>query len=222
MENDFTGNGPAFLGAITAGATHELSNVLAIIQQSAGLMQDLCSLSPEKSFPHQETIVRSLEAIDRQLQRGAALLSCLNRFAHSADRDRASLNLWELINRMLVLCRRNAGMKSITLALTGPNPGYTLVTHPLHLEMALFSAIQVCLDGMTAPGQIQFTLTERGNRFTVHLSCSLETGDSAIFSDSPDKTPLWQSFVALVNQLGGEAESFSPARGICVHLPAET
>jgi len=37
----------AFFGRITAGVTHELKNVLAIVNESSGLMQDLLALSKE-------------------------------------------------------------------------------------------------------------------------------------------------------------------------------
>ena len=36
-----------FFGKITAGITHEMKNVLAIIKKSAGLMEDIMSLSAE-------------------------------------------------------------------------------------------------------------------------------------------------------------------------------
>jgi hypothetical protein len=37
----------AFMGRITAGVTHEMKNVLAIIKESAGLMEDFLKISQD-------------------------------------------------------------------------------------------------------------------------------------------------------------------------------
>jgi hypothetical protein len=60
----------AFLGKITASMTHEISNTLAIIQESAGLLSDLINLSKEGSFPHKEKFQRVLGNINDQVRRG--------------------------------------------------------------------------------------------------------------------------------------------------------
>lgn len=50
-----------FFGKITAGITHEMKNVLAIIKESSGLMEDLILLRPEDDFPHKESDAKRLD-----------------------------------------------------------------------------------------------------------------------------------------------------------------
>ena len=73
----------AFLGRTTAGVTHELQNVLAIIKESSGLMRDLIFLSDETSDHSRDRFQRSFQTIDNQVNRGVQLLNNLNRLAHT-------------------------------------------------------------------------------------------------------------------------------------------
>ncbi len=56
-----------FSGKITASITHELQNVLAIIQESCGLMEDFILLSEDSSDSLKEKLASSLGTIYRQL-----------------------------------------------------------------------------------------------------------------------------------------------------------
>ena len=62
----------AFLGRITAAFTHEMKNVLAIIKESAGLMEDLLALSQEAAFPHRDRFARCLSDDCRRRRSGAS------------------------------------------------------------------------------------------------------------------------------------------------------
>ena len=85
-----TNNEPAFCGYIVAGATHELRNVLAVIKEYSGLLEDIASGGPQALADRHERIERALDSISGQLLRGQEHLGRLNRFAHCADEDRAS------------------------------------------------------------------------------------------------------------------------------------
>jgi len=52
--NDRESRKAAFMGRITASATHDMKNVLAIIKESAGLMEDLIALHKDLPAPLQE------------------------------------------------------------------------------------------------------------------------------------------------------------------------
>jgi hypothetical protein len=75
----------AFMGRITAGVTHEIKNVLAIIKESAGLMEDLFELSKDHAPPPREKFLRTLTRITEQVRRGVDLATNLNEFAHTSD-----------------------------------------------------------------------------------------------------------------------------------------
>lgn len=62
----------ACVGCLTASASHELQNALAVIRESAGLMQDLIALGGE-NIPRRERIVELLSLIQQQVARGGEL-----------------------------------------------------------------------------------------------------------------------------------------------------
>ena len=73
----------AFLSAMTASTTHEARNVLAIIKESAGLVEDLVQMYGTRGNLDREKVDRALKRIDLQVKRGADLLTTLNRLAHT-------------------------------------------------------------------------------------------------------------------------------------------
>ena len=72
---------------MTASATHEVRNVLAIIKESAGLVDDLVQVQGSHGRLDPEKIRGALDRINAQVRRGADLLTHLNRLAHTLDED---------------------------------------------------------------------------------------------------------------------------------------
>ena len=137
----------AFFGKITAGITHELKNVLAIIRESSGLMGDIISISPEAVVKHQEKIQNSIVRIKEQIERGVNITDRLNRFAHSTDEIIVKIDLLETIEQLVTLAQRFARLKHVVLKTLRPNqesPAVTLVTRHVQLLMALFASLECC------------------------------------------------------------------------------
>ena len=81
----------AFVAKITAGATHEIRNVLAIIKESAGLVTDVIHSLGGRPLSNPDKVVRAVGRIDAQVSRGAALLAEARRslFRASPTADQA-------------------------------------------------------------------------------------------------------------------------------------
>jgi len=75
----------AFIARMTAGATHEFRNVLAVVKESAGLAQDLLAAGGAGEADR-DRILRALARIEAQVARGADLSTSLNRVVHGLDR----------------------------------------------------------------------------------------------------------------------------------------
>jgi len=75
----------AFLATMTASATHEVRNVLAIIKESAGLIEDLMHVCAKRGTLDQEKVARAVHRIESHVQRGADLLTNLNRLSRLFD-----------------------------------------------------------------------------------------------------------------------------------------
>jgi len=135
----------AFMGRITAGLSHEINNVLAIIKESAGLMDDILKLCPEDAVPHQDRLSKASVNIRKQVDRGVNIVTGLNRFAHSMDEPWAQVDLNELTARITFLMQRFGRQRRVRLiAVPHPEP-LIIQTDPFRLEMLLAAGLDFCL-----------------------------------------------------------------------------
>ena len=84
------------IGRMMAGMTHELKNVLAIIKESSGLLQDILSLGKGDAVPKREQIEKVASRIQAHVARGNEQLSSLSWLAHSMSDGSSSVGINEL------------------------------------------------------------------------------------------------------------------------------
>jgi signal transduction histidine kinase len=212
----------AFFGKITAGITHELKNVLAIIKESAGLMEDIMSLSPEALISHQDKFQNSLNKINNQIKRGVELTDRLNKFAHSADEIIAEIDLHATIEQIVALSQRVARLKNIFLQTAPPEqPGrqVNLVSQPVRLQMALFTAIECCLNVMPAGGVIRIGLEKSTEKPAVRFLCEGDLPPISEFNANLSEFEKWPVLQKIVAALEGSAELNESAHGLLLSLP---
>lgn len=161
----------AFLGRITAAFTHEVKNVLAIIKESAGLMEDLLALHPEPAFPHRERLVRCLATIQAQTKRGVELSRRLNRLAHSPDEEVARVDLNEILEQVIILSERFARLKGVSLLLHPYGGALSAVVSPVKLQMAVFACLECCWEATAAGGTVAVSVTLEGRDASVRFCC---------------------------------------------------
>jgi signal transduction histidine kinase len=136
----------AFMGKVTAGATHELKNVLAIIRESAGLMQDLMALSGDASFPLRDKFSRVLSNIGDQVTRGVDITGRLNTFAHLPDETMSGLDLNEVAEQVVCLSQRFARLRGISVSVQPQERSVIIVTSPLKIQMLLFQCVETLVN----------------------------------------------------------------------------
>jgi len=208
-----------FFGKITAGSTHEMKNVLAIIRETCGLMEDLMALSRETPMPHREKFQKALATIKAQIQRGVEIIDRLNRFAHSPDAEIARINLNETSEQLITLARRFARLKNVTLDTGPPGPPLTVATRPVRLLMALFGCIECCLNVIPPGSKIYLRPQIKGETYALHIACE---GDFPKPADSAQKMAAadqWSELERTVASLGGSLELDASGPGIWLLLP---
>jgi C4-dicarboxylate-specific signal transduction histidine kinase len=209
----------AFFGRITAAFTHEMRNVLAIIRESAGLMEDLLALSQNDSFPHKERFVRSLTAIGTQAKRGIDLSGRLNRFAHSTDEAEATVDLNQTLEEIVFLCERFARLKGVTLSLIPYAKALPVVTFPIGLHMAVFGCLECCWDRMAAGGNISLTLGQKGQEAIVSFVCQSGVGAAEDYSGWFQDSEAGQAIQKVVKSLSYKVECSTPGPGLALLVP---
>ena len=160
----------AFFGKITASVTHELNNVLAIVEQSAGLLDDMIA-GEERGVPLSVERLRAMSSsVQKQTQRGLELVACLNRFAHTTDRSNAVFDTNEVLNNFVGLCRRLALLKKLDLELRPSTTAHKMEGNPFILQQTLFIALQESLAG--AGGGSTIVIENRADSKGVEICIS--------------------------------------------------
>jgi len=170
----------AFFGRITASFTHEVKNILAIIKESSGLMEDLLSLTREQPFPHWERFSHRVTVIQQQVQRGVGLATRLNRFAHSTDEAIARIDLNELADQLIWLSERFARLKEVTLKVRPAEYAVPLDTSPIDLQMAVFTLMEGCWNQLPAQSEVELRVAKSDGLPCLIIACS---GEGVAFVD---------------------------------------
>ena len=174
-----------FIGKITAGVTHEVNNVLASIREISGLMNDILSITDEKSFPKKEKFQTSIQKIQNQVQRGVKLTSQLNKFSHLSDSHKTEIDLNDSIEHLIFLNERFARIKNVSLIHQASNEAVSIISDPLKLQMALFICIAYLLNHMSNGGEINFSQEEKRSECLISITCRGEIlNKETIFKDS--------------------------------------
>jgi len=145
--------GLRFFGNISAAVSHELKNVLAIINENAGLLEDLALMADRGISTNPERLKLVAAKVKNQVSRGDAILKNLNRFAHSIDETFKTVELNEIIELFLALTDRFAVMRNVAVEAKYSEVPVTIRTAPFFLINLLWG----CLDfAMEVAGEGKF------------------------------------------------------------------
>ena len=83
--NDEMGIGLQFFGKMTASISHEIKNVMAIINESAGLLEDY-GMMADKGIPIDPEKLKVVSGrVSKQIHRAEGIIRNMNSLAHSVD-----------------------------------------------------------------------------------------------------------------------------------------
>ena len=166
------------MGRITASTTHEFRNVLAIVKESAGLIEDLVHHCDQVTPEQAERLIKAVGRIDAQVTRGADLLAHLNRFSHCIDRTANGVDLDQEIEQVVFLSQRLARQGRHRLeAVTGTDHRQVMI-ESLRLQMALFLAVENCLEHVPEGGSITVTTASEAGTAVIGISGEADDGSA--------------------------------------------
>lgn len=155
------------IGRLAASATHELANVLAIIEQADGLLADRIALAEENEDGRDlQLMTRVHDRIERQVARGSTLVTALNRLAHTVDEEPAHTDLAQILELHRLLFARFAALARVDFEVTPPA---ATVFVPLRPDEVITALYDICRDALdhTEPGE--------SLRLDIHLDADTVT-----------------------------------------------
>ena len=139
-------DGLRFFGRMSAAITHDIKNTLSIMNENAGLLEDLAQMA-ETGRPLDIQRVKQLGgAIKRQIRRSDGIVRNMNRFAHSVDDPVKQIGLMTSLEMFLAICRRLTDAKGITVALTPCGAEVAILTRPFHLYYLTWLLLEFCME----------------------------------------------------------------------------
>jgi signal transduction histidine kinase len=154
--NSIAVTGLQFFGQMSASISHEIKNVLAIVNENAGLLEDL-TLMADRGKPIDPARLKLMAAANKkQIRRADGIIKNMNRLAHSIDQTVTKIELNETINLLIGLTARIADMRGVQVDLQLPENPVKFQTAPFFLMNLLW----LCLD---------FSMSASGNEKRIEL-----------------------------------------------------
>ena len=149
--------GIRFFGRMSASATHEIKNTLAIINENAGLLEDL-SMMAEKGHPlAPERVMDISQRMAKQVSRADLVLKKMNKFAHSVDLSREVADFEKTVMFVLDLASRILEMQGVVVEIVSPKSSMVVDINLFYLQNVIWRAIEIAADSITGKKQVMIS-----------------------------------------------------------------
>jgi len=142
QDNSVQLGGIQFFGKMSASATHEIKNTQSIINENAGLLMDLISMSDQGHPLSIDRIKKISDNIIKQVQRTDLILSKLNRFSHSPDLNNQILNLEEIVQFVLDISSRLIDMEHVIFHVQPARASIMIDANQFYLENLIWNSLE--------------------------------------------------------------------------------
>ena len=207
--------GLQFFGKMSASISHEVKNVLAIINENAGLLEDL-TVMVEKGMPlDPQRLKTPAIRIMKQIRRGDDIIKGMNRFAHSVDDPLRQIDLDDPLALTCALSNRFASMRGVVLELPPPSTPVSAVTNPFFLQNLLWLCLDFAMGCAGAGKTVSLKAEKIGGEATIRFSKlqEISKAETGAFPGDREK--------ALLNALKAELVIHKEAGEMRVVLPVQ-
>jgi signal transduction histidine kinase len=174
-----------FFGTVSASVSHELKNVLAVINEAAGLIEDLALMAERGTPLDPERLGRAATTILGQVCRGDTIIRAMNGFAHLPDEPEDTTHgrtdLAVILNLAVSLFTRMADMRQVSLRLGHCAPAMSQVD-PFDLIRLLHTAMLAAFGSMGRGDTLTVSMTQAPEGARLVLSSS---GNPLAMPDDP-------------------------------------
>jgi C4-dicarboxylate-specific signal transduction histidine kinase len=212
--SDETGlSGLKFFGTMTAAVSHDIKNVMAIINENAGLIKDLIHMSQKGPPLDVERINTLADRCARQVVRADIIIKDLNQFSHSVDEPVKQVDLAEVMKLTLSLSGRFSRLRGVTVDFDAAPPSVFLTTNPFFLSHLLWLCVDYAMDAVGEEKKITIGIQRRDTDIRIHFR------GLCAHSDECRKPLFTAQGKHILDLLEAELETDETHRLICVTIP---
>ncbi|WP_299977283.1 hypothetical protein [Desulfobacula sp.] len=154
--------GLKFFGKVNASISHELKNILAIISETSGLLNDLTDLAKQGKDLKLSMFENCSASIAEDIQRGFTTIKQMNRFAHSVDIPIKEINLFETLELTINL----SGFLSFASKVQINNSDQetkSILTCPFLLQNLIYQILIFTYESVGPDGDIHIRIDSKNN-----------------------------------------------------------
>ncbi|HDS01197.1 MAG TPA: two-component sensor histidine kinase [candidate division Zixibacteria bacterium] len=188
-------NKMASIGRLAAGVSHEINNPLAIINENAGMVNDVLSVSND--FPMREKVTKSVNSILRNVERCSRITHRLLGFAKRMETKIETLDLRELITEVLGFLEKEALHRNIKINTNFPENLPGIRSDRGQLQQVFLNILNNAIDAISEGGKIDIDIELRkDNKIDVTIR---DTGRGI---SKPDLERIFEPFFSTKKEHG--------------------
>jgi signal transduction histidine kinase len=195
----------AFFGKVNASISHELKNILAIISEAAGLLQDLTEMATKEQKMEWEMLNTCSQDIIEEIQRGFVTIKQMNTFSHSVDEPVKTVNLADVVELMIGLAKFLSFAGKVRFDPV-PEAAPVVLTCPFRLQNLVYQALVFVFQSAGPDGQIQVTIHPQSNG-SAHIRFA-DYGSNNARSFASDKTKKIAASIGVKIREAEDLQSF--------------
>jgi len=152
--------GILYFGAVGAGLSHELSNVFNIINELAGLQQDIVAAAAQGGAAGLARVSDLAARIKAQVVRGEEINRSLHRLSHSVDEPDGSFDLGETLILFGSLAARVARLAEVAFEVRPPETPMAHRGDPFALLLVLHGCLRAAIAAAASERRIEVSAEE--------------------------------------------------------------
>jgi len=194
-------DGFEFWGVITASLSHEINNVFAIINELSGLLDDIFHAADPGKPMDIGKLQSATRRISEQVTRGQIHVRQLNRFAHTVDHQRITMDLNEEVAAVAALCGRFATLRRIGLETRLPEASPRLEGRAFDVQHVAFRCIDIAFDASGPGDVVEVAVEPRGD------GARLVVGNRSALVSAPTLEDKLAALAVLAGAINGTVET---------------
>jgi signal transduction histidine kinase len=204
-------NKMASIGRLAAGVAHEINNPLAVINEKAGLLQDLMKLKPN-SVQDRRWLGIVAEILSTVKRCGAITRRLLN-FARHTRVNFELLNLREVIHETLAFLSKEAEYRCINISTSIPDNFPLIESDRGSLEQILLNLFNNAFAAMNDGGRLELSVRQIANE---HVSLTISDNGCGITAE--DSKRIFEPFFTTKDRTGSTGLGLSVTYGLVNEL----
>ncbi len=201
--------GLLFFGKTNRLISHELKNILAIISETSGLMDELMKLSDTGMELKPGKLNSLSESIIEEVERANAIIRNMNTLAHSVDEFITEVDIGRTLSLVIELSQLDSASRKTKLHLT-KSETCVIYTSPLFLEKLIYQVLNYALRGASSEDEIRISFDSKDNEAMITFS--------GIASNNLDEFPTKKE-VLFAEALSGKVSLDAAAGDLHIDLP---